>query len=221
MFSRKDTLVAVVGSRAIGLNDTTSDLDIVKVTVAPVEWYIGNTEYSVGRLEYVADGVKTEETEYDFRRFVSLIAKGSPNLLPILFSEYTIRKIGFAGQTLIENRDKFVTVHAVNCFAAMAYNIIAAKKAITGKLAASALMISTIGVRMITAGTAEYPLDIMPLLSDIRRGSNIADAIDSTKRNLGEIDRLRPDATIPQSVGSADIERIVVNGVMGESGCGT
>ena len=69
---------AIVGSRAYGLNTSTSDTDIRGVFILPKHFYYG--------LEYTGQ-VNNETNDivyYELKRFMELLAKNNPNIMEML-----------------------------------------------------------------------------------------------------------------------------------------
>ena len=81
-----------VGSFAYGLNVSTSDHDYHRIIVEPLDTLIG-VEPALGthRVTPRGDGEKsqqgdTEVTVYPLRNYVTMAAKGNPNVLPVLWT---------------------------------------------------------------------------------------------------------------------------------------
>jgi predicted nucleotidyltransferase len=85
------------------------DRDLLGVCVPPLEYYYGLKEYgSRGTREIVDD--PWDIVIYEARKTVSLLAKGNPNVLSLLWlPENLYVKKTDAGETLINNRDAFAT----------------------------------------------------------------------------------------------------------------
>ena len=100
--------------------NSTDDKDAMYICVPPIEYYFGLKTYgSRGTKE-----IKFEEWDivvYEARKFVSLLTKGNPNVMSLLWLEDScyINKTT-AGKLLIEKRDLFVGRHVFMSFAGYA-----------------------------------------------------------------------------------------------------
>ena len=97
------------------------DKDVMGVIIPPADHYFGLKEYgSRGTREFWVD--EYDVVVYEFKKFVSLLAKGNPNILSILWLDpnHYIRTMD-AAITLIENRDLFVGKHVFHSFSGYAY----------------------------------------------------------------------------------------------------
>lgn len=87
----------------------TDDKDIMSICVLPEDYYFGLRVYgSRGTKELKHD--VWDIVIYDIRKFISLLAKGNPNVLMMLWlpEKYYIRRTK-AGALLIDNRKMFAT----------------------------------------------------------------------------------------------------------------
>lgn len=127
----KAVLAGYRGSQAHGTwrppTDPTSidDVDLMLVTVGPIENYLGFPKQET--WERMEDDKSTklmwDIVAYDIRHFVRLLCKSNPNVLGMLWLEpnyYT--KLTPMGQALIDNRDIFVSKAAYNSFTGYAYS---------------------------------------------------------------------------------------------------
>ena len=119
-------LHAYRGSIAHGMyipkNDPISidDKDTMGICVPPKEYFIGTKKFAKrGTKE-----IKRDEWDiviYEIRKAISLLTKGNPNMLSLLWvtPQYYIN-ITWAGQLLIDNRDLFSGRHVYKSFAGYA-----------------------------------------------------------------------------------------------------
>jgi len=92
------------------------DKDVICICVPPLEYYFGVKQYgSRGTKE-----IKDEEWDiviYEFRKYISLLIKGNPNVLSSLWLEDTdYIWISDEGDLLIKNRDLFITRQIYHSF---------------------------------------------------------------------------------------------------------
>ena len=115
------------GSIAHGMyvpnNDPNSidDKDAMAICVPPLEYYFGLKQYgSRGTKEIKRD--EWDIVTYEVKKFVSLLAKGNPNVLMMLWlsPQYYINKTA-AGQMLITHKYLFVGRHVYRSFVGYAH----------------------------------------------------------------------------------------------------
>jgi predicted nucleotidyltransferase len=97
------------------------DKDLISVCVPPKEFYLGLREYgSRGTKEIKQD--EWDVVVYEARKFLSLLAKGNPNVLSLLWTEGNyMQTITPAGQLLLSNRHVFVGKHVYHSFVGYAH----------------------------------------------------------------------------------------------------
>jgi predicted nucleotidyltransferase len=98
------------------------DKDTMAICVPPKEYYYGLREYgSRGTKEIMKD--VWDIVIYELRKFVSLLTKGNPNVLSLLWLEdkYYI-KATEAGRLLVDNKELFVGKHVYQSFTGYAYS---------------------------------------------------------------------------------------------------
>lgn len=100
--------------------DSIDDKDVMSVCVPPIEYYMGLRQYgSKGTKEIKRQNGKIlwDIVVYEAKKFISLLEKGNPNVLMMLWLEpnYYIKVTG-AGQTLIDYRDFFACKHVYHSF---------------------------------------------------------------------------------------------------------
>jgi hypothetical protein len=98
--------------------DSIDDKDIMAVTVAPPEAYIGLSNFESHR-QWIRE---YDSVTYEFKKYVRLLLKCNPNVLGLLWNRqqhyiYT----NFWGEQLIENRDIFVSKAIYRSFTGYAY----------------------------------------------------------------------------------------------------
>jgi predicted nucleotidyltransferase len=115
------------GSIAHGMyvptNDPNSidDKDIMAICVPPLEYYFGLKQYgSRGTKEIKRD--EWDIVTYEARKFISLLAKGNPNVLMMLWlsPQYYLKKTA-AGQLIITHKYLFVGKHVYRSFVGYAH----------------------------------------------------------------------------------------------------
>lgn len=120
-------LTAYGGSIAHGMYvpnsdpDSIDDKDVMSICVPPLEYYFGLRNYgSKGTREIKKD--EWDIVVYEALKFISLLAKGNPNVLMMLWLEpnYYINRTA-AGQLLISHRRLFVGRHVYKSFTGYAY----------------------------------------------------------------------------------------------------
>jgi hypothetical protein len=118
-------LCGYYGSTADNTDVYGSDIDILGVYMAPVEYYVG-----LGRGKYYKGHHKVvgeyDITTYELRKFIRLLMKANPSAIALLwtFSDNYIKPVkhDVYGQTLIEHRDLFVSKQVYNSFIGYAYS---------------------------------------------------------------------------------------------------
>lgn len=99
-------------------NDPNSidDKDAIAICIPPIEYYFGLKTYgSRGTKE-----IKRDEWDiviYEFKKFISLLLKGNPNVLSLLWLEdiYYIN-VTEIGQKIIDNKHLFIGKHVYHSF---------------------------------------------------------------------------------------------------------
>lgn len=126
-------LATVAGSRAYGMNTSTSDLDVKGVFVPTLSYYFGTKKieqiddkkqvcdtlspFLSKTLEKVANENGMEGTVYEVRRFLDLASGANPNILDILFCrDSDVILTSVSGDLLRKNKDKFLTKKCLQTF---------------------------------------------------------------------------------------------------------
>lgn len=97
------------------------DKDIMAVLIPDVSYYLGLKQWgSRGTKEHFID--EYDIVSYEIRKFVSLLLKGNPNVLCMLWLDgnYYLKKTD-EGQLLIDNRKLFATKQVYQSFVGYAY----------------------------------------------------------------------------------------------------
>jgi predicted nucleotidyltransferase len=95
------------------------DVDTMGVVIAPIEYYFGLQEWgSRGTKEIKYQ--QLDEVYYEFRKFVSLLCKGNPNVISLLWTKDLF--ITNVGLELIQNRDMFLSKHMYHAFKGYAHD---------------------------------------------------------------------------------------------------
>ena len=99
------------------------DKDVMMVCIPPIDHYLGiksDLFPSNGTKELMKDS--WDLVAYEIRKFMSLLSKGNPNVLSLLWldNQYYIN-MSPEGKELIENRDLFVGKHVYHSFVGYAH----------------------------------------------------------------------------------------------------
>lgn len=135
---KKNTiLLAVGGSRAYGINVSTSDVDVKGVAIPPLEYHLGFlnkfeqadkatnldcfAEYLNEEEELAVSQSKLEGVVYDLRKFISLAVDANPNILDVIFCRDSEVKVTTPlGEKLRENQEMFISAKAKHTFSGYA-----------------------------------------------------------------------------------------------------
>lgn len=108
----KIILLSVVGSKLYGLDHENSDTDQLGVFVAPT-LEIAGLNWSRHRETYTNASPEGDDlTLHEIGKFASLLIKGNPSVVEILFSPSYIEE-SWEGAALVNNRDKFLSTDAI------------------------------------------------------------------------------------------------------------
>jgi hypothetical protein len=110
IFPTKQILAAYRGSVSHGTTSEKSDTDLIGCYVAPLNFYCGFDTKDT--YEFVKDGYDC--VTYEIRKLVRLLIQCNPNLICFINSEFVIHDP--IADTLIENRDLFLTTKAYHSF---------------------------------------------------------------------------------------------------------
>lgn len=123
---QRTILVGLVGSHGYGLNRPDSDLDYRGVFIAPKRYYLGfeNVEQKDGGWDEpgIIDFLNNNKDTviYELRKYISLLAGANPNIIELLWlKDYPL--ITPVGETLIKNRDLFLTKKVKHTYSGYAY----------------------------------------------------------------------------------------------------
>lgn len=111
---RYSILTAYRGSVAHGMfvpsTEPTSidDIDLMCVDILPIDYYFGFSDYEMNQGTKETWIGEWDIVAYEFKKFISLLQKGNPNVIGMLWLEKEdYLHITHAGYTLIENRELF------------------------------------------------------------------------------------------------------------------
>ena len=98
------------------------DKDIMGVAIPPIENYFGLSKQKTReRMITGSDGVMWDSITYTIEKFVSLLLKGNPNVLSLLWlPEHLYILATDEGRQLIDNRDLFISKNVYRSFAGYA-----------------------------------------------------------------------------------------------------
>ena len=119
-------LLAVSGSRAYGLHNEMSDVDVKGVCIPPKEYFLGSryrfeqadkvehfqvfTRYLNQEQKEAVAREKLEGSIYHLHKFINLATEANPNILDVLFCrEEDILLQTTLGQKLRDHRDLFLS----------------------------------------------------------------------------------------------------------------
>lgn len=94
---------AIVGSRAYGLDDEGSDVDVRGVFLPPA-----HRHWSLAGVPEMIERPGADECYWELERFLVLALKGNPNILEVLFTPLVEHCSG-PGRRLLEIRDAFLS----------------------------------------------------------------------------------------------------------------
>jgi len=104
--------------------NSTDDVDLMGVYMAPKEYYVGlglNRKLYAGADERFVG--KYDVVSYEFRKFVSMLLKCNPNVMSLLWlkDNHYVKRSSY-GKALIENRDLFSSKRAYQAFTGYAHD---------------------------------------------------------------------------------------------------
>ena len=203
--------------------NSTDDIDLMGVYMAPVDHYIGihkseeTIEKFIGQWDVV---------NYEFLKFVHLLLKSNPNVLSLLWirdNHYVERNT--YGKLLIENRDLFVSKAAYKSFTGYAYGQLKKmthqahqgymgkkRKALVEKFgydtknAAHCIRLLKMGMEFLIEGELNVFRKDAPYLLEIKRGLwSLEDIKEEAKRLFHLADQAFVESKIPNK---PDYEKI-------------
>src|SRR5258708_1222386 len=108
------------GSHCYGTNVDTSDIDVKGIAIPPLKYFIG-TMHRFEQVELKAPD--PDAVIYDIRKFFNLAAANNPSIIEVLFtSPQDHLYVSDLGQTIIDNRDKFLSKRIRFSFAGYAHS---------------------------------------------------------------------------------------------------
>jgi hypothetical protein len=139
--SQWSILVGYRGSIAHGMYlpntdpNSIDDKDAMGVCVMPLDYYLGAGSHEMSRGVQEIKQDEWDVVAYELRKFVSLLVKGNPNVLSMLWlDENMYIKRTEAGQMLIDNRGLFVGRHVYHSLVGYAYGQMKRMFAFGGKI---------------------------------------------------------------------------------------
>jgi predicted nucleotidyltransferase len=224
-------LSGVVGSYAFGLATEDSDVDLMQVVLDPPESYIGLHSSTKASQKI---GEEEDKTVYEFRDFVKLCLKSSPNTIPLLFLDEYIT-INDIGKELVSLRECFISKKLIHTFYSMGdsqlqlalknnqQNIGEKRKTLIDKYGydtkAAAHTIRSFASALQLAMTLKYenklPNEISCIILEYKKGQNNKDKFLETANNLKELVNQRMfiyynDVRLRDSPDTETVERFVV-----------
>ena len=102
--------------------NSVDDKDVMAVCVPPRDYYIGLKSYGSRGTKEIFMG-EWDIVIYEVKKFISLLEKGNPNVLSLLWLQPNhYIKLTDAGQLILDNRDLFVGRHVYRSFTGYAYS---------------------------------------------------------------------------------------------------
>lgn len=136
-FSKDVHYEGITGSFAYGINNDTSDIDVVAICVPPVDWVFPHTigyvngfgphppKFDVFQQHHIEEektGKEYDVAIYSIVKFFHLAAENNPNLIDVLFlPDRCITHIDNIGRLIRQNRKLFLTRHSFHKFTGYAY----------------------------------------------------------------------------------------------------
>lgn len=186
------------------------DKDTMAICVPPLEYYYGLSQYGPrGTKEYKFN--EWDIVVYEARKFISLLEKGNPNVLSLLWlnDKHYIKKTS-AGQKLINSRGIFVGKHVYHSFVGYAYSQLhrLTKGAYRGymgekrkalvkqygydtKNATHLIRLLKMGMEFLVDGHLQVERQDAPYLLDIKRGKW---SLDEVQKEADRLFRLTEEA---------------------------
>lgn len=97
------------------------DKDVMAIVIPPITHYFGLEQFGHRGTKDLFIG-EWDIVTYEFKKFISLLTKGNPNVLSLLWLDDTLYiKRTEAGQRLIDHRNLFVSKQVYHSFTGYAY----------------------------------------------------------------------------------------------------
>lgn len=107
-------LLVLGGSRAYGVDDENSDIDIRGITLDCKEDLLGRVFVSENNPHEIIEDKETDTVIYTLSKFIELAAKGNPNILEMLgVREDDILYVSPLGRKILDNKHLFYSKKAV------------------------------------------------------------------------------------------------------------
>lgn len=102
--------------------DSIDDKDVMSICVPPVEYYFGLQQFHSRGTQEIKEG-EWDVVCYELKKFASLLEKGNPNVISLLWLEPNhYLKITPAGQLLLDNRELFLSTDMYHSFVGYAHS---------------------------------------------------------------------------------------------------
>lgn len=230
-------LHAYRGSIAHGMyvpnNDPNSidDKDTMAVCVPPIDYFYGLKTYGSRGTKEIMQG-EWDIVIYEVKKMVSLLAKGNPNVLSMLWcgDKNYIKKTP-VGEMLVENRELFVGKHVYKSFTGYAYSQLKRMEnhAFEGymgekrkrlvkqfgydtKNAAHLIRLLRMSIEFMTDGFLQVERHDAPQLLDIKKGGWELERVKSEADRLFKLaDEAYVRSTLPTEPDREKIDKLLVD----------
>lgn len=199
MVTKKILFKTIVGSTAYGCDIGGSDIDVKFVYVQPPEDVLG--------YNYVPNiTVDKDNTGYEIREFIQLLAKSSPTMLEMIFApSFCVLDLHPAFNLLLDNADKFLTKKSKNAYIGFCKQFISKidnqTETNAKKLYHAKRLIDSAKEIAVHQTLTVYNTNNNKYLRDIRLGYVGLDGVlESVKKDLELIDKLYENSNLPEEV---------------------
>lgn len=101
--------------------NSVDDIDTMALCVPPLDHYFANKTFGSRGTQEIKQG-KWDIVVYEFRKAISLLEGGNPNVLSLLWTQKSMYlNLTPVGQRLLDNRSLFTGKHVYNSFVGYAY----------------------------------------------------------------------------------------------------
>jgi predicted nucleotidyltransferase len=218
----------VSGSHLYGTNTDSSDLDIRGVTIAPIEYWIGNQKFE----QFICQHEDIDITIFDLRKFLFLCEQANPNIAEFLFAKPTEIFCTPAFQSLVlDNHSYFVSEKARHTFGGYAtsqlHKLLIKQENKTGrqdrieehgldtKFLSHLFRLVYSGKEILETGRIQFPMPTAQKLLDIKLGKvynknlgTAAQAVEDAKLAVKELESCV--ANVPYSANHVKIGQIQI-----------
>jgi hypothetical protein len=157
------TIATVTGTHQYGFTSHDSDLDVRGVFIAPTVDGLGLIKKAKDHAQMMSeiDGIEVDGVAFEIERFMSLVLKGSGNLIEELFSPIVVREGPYLNQlreAVSANFSKQLIRHYIGFFENCVKKLKGEKKPPEVKTALYAVRIALTGVHLMRTGQIEAHL---------------------------------------------------------------